>query len=86
MYDETDEPQVNELIAFLNTRLNEEEAELKAKRAVVRRCQDRMNELDAYPNGLVFWQLVSDLPAWRVLVDLASAWSDHPDFLSKWAS
>jgi hypothetical protein len=50
--------------------------EVAALRAIVRRCQARMDEPDQYPNGLVSPRAVL---ARQILVDLAAIWSGHPD-------
>jgi hypothetical protein len=55
--------------------------EIGAKRAIVRRCAARMNEMDAYPNGLVSPRA---LLARQALMDLAAAWNDHPDYREEW--
>lgn len=55
--------------------------EVEAKRATVRRCAARMNEMDVYPNGLVSPRA---LLARQVLIDLATAWNDHPDYRPEW--
>lgn len=102
---------MNDLIAFLNARLDEDEAaaraaaehpwtrfgaqtaaqvdhiarhdparvlrEVEARRAIIRRCAVRMNEMDVHPNGLVSPRAVL---ARQALIDLAVIWNDHPDF------
>jgi len=103
---------VNDLVAFLNARLDEDEEqarrvqavlddgwnyfdetptelidparalrEVEVKRAIVRRCAIRMNEMDQHPNGLVSPRA---LLARQVLMDLAAVWSDHPDYRAEW--
>jgi len=55
--------------------------EVEAKRATVRRCAARMNELDVHRNGLVSPRA---LLARQVLMNLAAVWSDHPDYDEEW--
>jgi hypothetical protein len=55
--------------------------DVEAKRAIVRRCAARMNEMDVYPNGLVSPRA---LLARQVLMDAATVWDDHPDYRPEW--
>jgi hypothetical protein len=56
-------------------------AAVEAKRAILLRCEIRMNEPDQYSNGLVSPRA---LLARQVLMDLASEWDDHPDYRQEW--
>lgn len=55
--------------------------EVAAKRDIVRRCWAHMNELDTYPSDLVSPRAVL---ARTVLVALATAWNDHPEYRQEW--
>jgi hypothetical protein len=55
--------------------------EVAAKRAILRRCSARMNEMDEYPNGLVSPRA---LLARQTLMCLASVYSGHPDYRPEW--
>jgi len=55
--------------------------EVKAKRAIVRRCGWSVNEPDQYPNGLVSPRAALSR---QNLFDLAAVWSDHPDYRDEW--
>ena len=55
--------------------------EVAAMRAIIRRCAARMNEMDEHSNGLVSPRA---LLARQILVDLAGAFSDHPDCREEW--
>jgi hypothetical protein len=90
---------MDDLIAFIMARLDEDERYLKsnkrhlwterplreveAKRAILQRCAARMNEPDQYPNGLVSPRAVL---ARQNLSDLATVWSDHSDYRAEWES
>jgi hypothetical protein len=51
--------------------------EISVKQDIVRRCVSRMNEMDAYQNGLVSPRA---LLARQVLIVQAACWEDHPDY------
>ena len=51
--------------------------DVEAKRAILRRCSARMNEMDQYPNGLVSPRA---LLARQILMDIAAIWNDHADY------
>jgi len=84
----------DDLITFLNARLDEGEAraratahparalrEVNVMRRIARRCAACMNELDVYPNGLVS---PCAMLARQILMEAAAAYSDFPGYRQEW--
>jgi hypothetical protein len=80
-----------DLVTFLYARLGEARVraadpravrDVDARTRIVRRCANRANEMDDYPNGLVSPRA---LLARQILMDLGAVDSDHPDYNPDWA-